>query len=199
MWQPGWLLNSAPAAEQLSDRSRLRESSGQCHGARLCDAREERVSTDELSVSPRAKPDGPLLTDSGYSLADIGVITGSAGATAGIVGAFVGGATLVRLGHLHALLVFGAMQALGLGFAELAKHNPRLVYVSLSGFGNLEASPYARWPAFAPIAEAMGGLYEPTKQPGQPPPVVVAGATKASCVSISDATSGATFSASACS
>ena len=57
---------------------------------------------------------GPLLTDSGYSLADIGVITGSAGATAGIVGAFVGGATLLRLGHRQALLAFGVLQALGL-------------------------------------------------------------------------------------
>ena len=57
---------------------------------------------------------GPLLTDSGYSLADIGVITGSAGATAGILGAFVGGATLLRLGHAQALLGFGVLQALGL-------------------------------------------------------------------------------------
>jgi crotonobetainyl-CoA:carnitine CoA-transferase CaiB-like acyl-CoA transferase len=70
----------------------------------------------------------------------------------------------------------GSMQALGLGYEALAALHPRLVYVSLSGFGNLEASPYARWPAFAPIAEAMGGLYEPSKKPGQPPPVVVAGA-----------------------
>jgi MFS transporter, PAT family, beta-lactamase induction signal transducer AmpG len=57
---------------------------------------------------------GPLLTDSGYSLADIGVITGSAGATAGILGAFFGGATLLRLGHAQALLGFGVLQALGL-------------------------------------------------------------------------------------
>jgi len=57
---------------------------------------------------------GPLLTDSGYSLADIGVITGSAGATAGILGAFIGGATLLRLGHVQALLGFGVLQALGL-------------------------------------------------------------------------------------
>jgi MFS family permease len=57
---------------------------------------------------------GPLLTDSGYSLADIGVITGSAGATAGVLGAFVGGATLLRLGHAQALLGFGVLQALGL-------------------------------------------------------------------------------------
>lgn len=70
----------------------------------------------------------------------------------------------------------GSMQALGLGYEALAKRHPRLIYLSLSGFGNLDPSPYARWPAFAPIAEAMGGLYEPTKKPGQPPPVVVAGA-----------------------
>jgi len=57
---------------------------------------------------------GPLLTDSGYSLADIGVIIGSAGATAGVLGAFVGGATLLRLGHAQALLGFGVLQALGL-------------------------------------------------------------------------------------
>jgi MFS family permease len=57
---------------------------------------------------------GPLLSDSGYSLADIGLITGSAGATAGLLGAFVGGATLLRLGRLPALLGFGALQALGL-------------------------------------------------------------------------------------
>jgi formyl-CoA transferase len=70
----------------------------------------------------------------------------------------------------------GSMEALGLGYEALSKLHPKLVYLSLSGFGNLETSPYARWPAFAPIAEAMGGLYEPTKKPGQPPPVVVAGA-----------------------
>lgn len=57
---------------------------------------------------------GPLLTDSGFSLAQIGVITGVAGATAGVIGAFVGGATLLRIGHRGALLAFGALQALGL-------------------------------------------------------------------------------------
>jgi formyl-CoA transferase len=70
----------------------------------------------------------------------------------------------------------GSLAELGLGYEALAALHPRLVYVSLSGFGNLVPSPYARWPAFAPIAEAMGGLYEPTRRPGEPPPVVVAGA-----------------------
>jgi MFS family permease len=57
---------------------------------------------------------GPLLTDSGFSLPVIGVITGSAAATTGILGAFVGGAALVRMSHARALLVFGVLQALGL-------------------------------------------------------------------------------------
>ena len=70
----------------------------------------------------------------------------------------------------------GAMERLGLGYAEASRRNPRLVYASISGFGNLIDSPYRAWPAYAPIAEAMGGIYEPNRRPGQPPPVVVAGA-----------------------
>jgi MFS family permease len=57
---------------------------------------------------------GPLLSDSGLSLAQIGVMTGLAGATAGVLGAFIGGATLLRIGHREALLAAGALQALGL-------------------------------------------------------------------------------------
>jgi len=57
---------------------------------------------------------GPLLTDSGYSLAEIGVITGIAGATVGVLGALIGGTTLLRLGHRQALIGFGILQAIGL-------------------------------------------------------------------------------------
>jgi formyl-CoA transferase len=70
----------------------------------------------------------------------------------------------------------GSLKRLGLDHASLAEQNPRLIYVSVSGFGNLEETPYDGWPAYAPIVEAMGGLYEPSRKPGQPPPVVVAGA-----------------------
>ena len=70
----------------------------------------------------------------------------------------------------------GSMRALGLGYENLSALHPGLVYVSLSGFGNLEPSPYAAWPAYAPVAEAMGGLYEPNRRGDEPPPVVVAGA-----------------------
>ncbi len=70
----------------------------------------------------------------------------------------------------------GSMARLGLGYDELRTATPALIYVSISGFGNLTDSPYRDWPAYAPVAEAMGGLYEPNKKEGQPPPVVVAGA-----------------------
>jgi predicted MFS family arabinose efflux permease len=80
---------------------------------------------------------GPLLTDSGYSLGDIGVITGSAGATAGILGAFIGGATLVRLGHAQALLGFGVLQALGLAGYLFVVFGPRDLY-ALAAIVNFE-------------------------------------------------------------
>jgi MFS transporter, PAT family, beta-lactamase induction signal transducer AmpG len=56
------------------------------------------------------------------------VITGVAGATAGVIGAFVGGATLLRIGHREALLAFGAMQALGLAGYLLVVDGVRDLY-----------------------------------------------------------------------
>ena len=70
----------------------------------------------------------------------------------------------------------GTMKRLGLGYNDIHQIEPRTVYVSISGFGNLTQSPYASWPAYAPIPEAMAGFYEAIRQPGQPPPVLVAGA-----------------------
>jgi formyl-CoA transferase len=70
----------------------------------------------------------------------------------------------------------GALARYGLDYATLAPLHPPLVYVSISGFGHLEKTPYATRPAYAPVAEAMAGLYEPLRKPGEPPPVVVAGA-----------------------
>ncbi|MCZ6463752.1 MAG: CaiB/BaiF CoA-transferase family protein [Proteobacteria bacterium] len=70
----------------------------------------------------------------------------------------------------------GTMNRLGLGYEALSKLDPTLIYVSISGFGNLDESPYASWPAYAPVAEAMAGLYEPNRRGDEPPPVVVAGA-----------------------
>ncbi|MSP42971.1 MAG: CoA transferase [Alphaproteobacteria bacterium] len=54
----------------------------------------------------------------------------------------------------------GVMDRLGLSYESLAKINPRLVYAAVRGFGDPRTgkSPYADWPAFDVIAQAMGGI-----------------------------------------
>ena len=70
----------------------------------------------------------------------------------------------------------GTMDRLGLGYEVLAARWPELVYVSVSGFGNLGDSPYRTWPAYAMVPEAMSGLYEYSRLGDEPPRVIPAGA-----------------------
>lgn len=70
----------------------------------------------------------------------------------------------------------GVMDRLGLGYDDVAAVAPRVVYVSVSGFGNRTASPYREFPAYAPVAEAMAGLYELGREDGEPPRGGIAGA-----------------------
>ena len=70
----------------------------------------------------------------------------------------------------------GTMARLGLGPEKLRERFPRLIYVSISGFGSDNASPYYSWPAYAPTVEAMAGFGEATRQPDQPPLIGTAGA-----------------------
>ena len=56
---------------------------------------------------------------------------------------------------------------LGIGPDELRAVNPRLVYASISGFG--QDGPAAQWPGFDSIAQGMGGLMSVTGQPGAGP------------------------------
>jgi crotonobetainyl-CoA:carnitine CoA-transferase CaiB-like acyl-CoA transferase len=52
------------------------------------------------------------------------------------------------------------MERLGLGYEELRERNPRLVYATIRGFGDPRSgqSPYAHWPAYDVVAQAMGGI-----------------------------------------
>ena len=70
----------------------------------------------------------------------------------------------------------GTLKRLGLGYDDLAPLDERLIYLSVSGFGNLSESPYAKWPAYAPIAEAMAGFYEMSRAPEDYPRLGPAGA-----------------------
>lgn len=65
----------------------------------------------------------------------------------------------------------GAMQRLGLGYDDVRAAHPTCVYLSISGFGSTTPTPYQDWPAFAPVVEAMSGIYE-WKRPDDVPPVV---------------------------
>jgi CoA:oxalate CoA-transferase len=49
----------------------------------------------------------------------------------------------------------GVMRRLGLDYASLSPLNPRLIYCSLSGFG--QTGPMARTPAYAPVIHAASG------------------------------------------
>jgi crotonobetainyl-CoA:carnitine CoA-transferase CaiB-like acyl-CoA transferase len=66
----------------------------------------------------------------------------------------------------------GVMERLGIGYETLAEINPRLVYGTIRGFGDPRSgrSPYASWPAYDIVAQAMGGIIAITSPtPGGPP------------------------------
>jgi len=56
---------------------------------------------------------------------------------------------------------------LGIDFDEVAKINPRIIYGSISGFG--QTGPYEKRPGLDQIAQGMGGLMSITGLPGQGP------------------------------
>lgn len=59
----------------------------------------------------------------------------------------------------------GALERLGLGYEDLAKVNPRLLYLSLKGF---LPGPYENRLALDEVAQMMGGLAFMTGPPGKP-------------------------------
>ena len=61
----------------------------------------------------------------------------------------------------------GAMRRLGLGYEDIRKVNPRLVYTSISGFG--QTGPWADRPGFDLMAQAMSGVMSVTGYPDGPP------------------------------
>ena len=61
----------------------------------------------------------------------------------------------------------GALRRLGLGYDVLKEINPRLVYTSISGFG--QTGPWADRPGFDLMAQAMSGVMSVTGYPDSPP------------------------------
>ena len=57
----------------------------------------------------------------------------------------------------------GVMDRLGLGFDELSKINPRIIYCSLSGYG--QTGPYKHQAAYDPVIQAESGMMSMTGHP----------------------------------
>ena len=61
----------------------------------------------------------------------------------------------------------GGLAKFGLGFEQLRDEFPRLVYCSITGFG--QTGPYAHRPGYDMMAQGMGGLISITGEPDRPP------------------------------
>ena len=61
----------------------------------------------------------------------------------------------------------GTLEAWGMSYEELARDNPGLVMLRISGYG--QTGPYRDLPGFGAIGEAMGGLRHLTGEPGRIP------------------------------
>ena len=61
----------------------------------------------------------------------------------------------------------GAMDRLGFGYETLREMNPRIIYCSISGFG--QSGPFRERPAYDPVIQAMSGIMDSTGDPdGEP-------------------------------
>lgn len=61
----------------------------------------------------------------------------------------------------------GTLEKWGCGYDELAKINPRLIMIRVSGYG--QSGPYSKRAGFGAIGEAMGGLRYVVGDPTTPP------------------------------
>jgi crotonobetainyl-CoA:carnitine CoA-transferase CaiB-like acyl-CoA transferase len=61
----------------------------------------------------------------------------------------------------------GAMERLGLEYEQVKEMNPKIIYCSISGFG--QNGPYRMLPGFDQVLQGMGGLMSITGDPGGSP------------------------------
>jgi crotonobetainyl-CoA:carnitine CoA-transferase CaiB-like acyl-CoA transferase len=73
----------------------------------------------------------------------------------------------------------GAAEKNGFGYEELKKVNPKLVYISISGYG--PKGPNAHLPGTDSMAQALGGIAQAYSAPGQPMRTGIASVADETC------------------
>ncbi|HEY2891516.1 MAG TPA: CaiB/BaiF CoA-transferase family protein [Dongiaceae bacterium] len=73
----------------------------------------------------------------------------------------------------------GDMAKYGLAYADLAKDSPRLIYCSITGFG--QTGPYAPRAGYDMLAQGLGGIMSVTGEPDGPPLKVGVGISDIMC------------------
>jgi crotonobetainyl-CoA:carnitine CoA-transferase CaiB-like acyl-CoA transferase len=63
----------------------------------------------------------------------------------------------------------GVMDRMGLGYEQLRKQNPSLIYASISGFGHSGLQEYSKKPGYDVVIQGMGGITSITGYSDSPP------------------------------
>ena len=131
----------------------------------LGDLGAEVIKVERPGGGDGARGNGPFLGD-GYSSYFMGVNRNKRSITLDLAHPR-GKQILLELVKLSDVLmenfVPGAMSRLGLDYQVVAKHNPSIVFASISGFG--QTGPYAHRPALDVIVQGMGGIMSITGEP----------------------------------
>jgi len=73
----------------------------------------------------------------------------------------------------------GDMARYGLSYADLKEANPRIIYCSITGFG--QTGPYAQRAGYDMLAQGLGGIMSMTGEPDRPPMKVGVGIADIMC------------------
>jgi CoA:oxalate CoA-transferase len=134
----------------------------------LADLGAEVVKVEELPKGDEARHVGPFVK--GVSAYFLSLNRGKKSVTLNLKDPR-GRALLIELAKRSDVLLenfrAGTMQRLDLAYDTLHQINPRLIYASLSGFG--QTGPYASRRAFDIIVQGMGGIMSITGEPAGPP------------------------------